>query len=107
MTHRTTDRPVIDPADLAVLEETVGLIRSARLEDILAELPPTVGPRKRADLARHCTLIHAAAPLFTAAPAELPEAAGLRLTAPGPPPLDGFLLRARRRPANGVPGAGR
>ncbi|MGA5823769.1 hypothetical protein ACPC54_38655 [Kitasatospora sp. NPDC094028] len=66
MTHRTTDRPVIHPADLALLGEAVGLIRSARIEDILADLLPTVGPRELVDLARHCELIHAAVPLFLA-----------------------------------------
>lgn len=87
MTTRISGRPAIDPADLAMVAEATELIRSADLTDVLTELLPAVASAERADLAAHCTLIHAAVAVFTRSPDRLPEALrswGLPVGEPAP-----------------------
>ncbi|MEY9943043.1 methyltransferase [Kitasatospora sp. GAS1066B] len=87
MTTRISRRPAIDPADLAMVAEATELIRSADLTDVLTELLPAVASAERADLAAHCTLIHAAVAVFTRSPDRLPEALrswGLPVGEPAP-----------------------
>ncbi|MCF3122097.1 methyltransferase [Streptomyces arenae] len=52
--------PAVHPADLALVDETVECVRTARTDDVVRQFMPGLTASERAGLTRHCALAHAA-----------------------------------------------